>query len=64
MACYDVRRDDAALRQMNQAPNPNVYFDNLRKHYPIRREWRCVEIELPTAKTALAAQLRGLGFRV
>jgi len=64
MACYDVRRDDAALRQMNQAPNLNVYFDNLRKHYPIRREWRCVEIELPTAKTALAAQLRGLGFRV
>ena len=64
MACYDVRRDDAALRQMNQVANPSAYFDQLRKHYPIRREFGCVEIELPTAKTALAAQLHGLGFRV
>ncbi len=58
MACYDVRRDDAALRRSS------AYFDNLRKNYPMRREFSCVEIELPAEKSALAAQLRGLGFIV
>jgi len=58
MACYDVRRDDAALRRSG------ADFDNLRKNYPMRREFSCVEIELPAEKSALAAQLRGLGFTV
>ncbi|MDM8559211.1 4-phosphoerythronate dehydrogenase PdxB [Candidatus Parabeggiatoa sp. HSG14] len=64
MACYDVRRDDAALRRMTQATHPSTYFDNLRKHYPMRREFSCIEIELPPEKTELAKQLRGLGFQV
>jgi erythronate-4-phosphate dehydrogenase len=64
MACYDVRRDDAALRQMNRASSPSAYFDHLRKHYPIRRELGCVDITLPPSKASLAAQLRGIGFRV
>ncbi len=58
MASYDVRRDDAALR------HPSGYFDHLRKNYPVRREFNCIEIELPAEKSALAAQLRGLGFIV
>ncbi|TGO02165.1 hypothetical protein PN36_29400 [Candidatus Thiomargarita nelsonii] len=62
MACYDVRRDDAALRR--SALDASAYFDNLRKNYPRRREFSCVEIELPAEKSALAAQLRGLGFIV
>jgi len=62
MACYDVRRDDAALRRT--ALEASAYFDNLRKNYPMRREFSCVEIELPAEKSALAAQLRGLGFTV
>jgi erythronate-4-phosphate dehydrogenase len=64
MACYDVRRDDAALRRISQTTHPGAYFDNLRKNYPVRREFSCVEIELPTEKLALAARLRGLGFQV
>jgi erythronate-4-phosphate dehydrogenase len=64
MACYDVRRDDAALRRITCAIEPGTYFDNLRKHYPIRREFGCIEIELPLEKTELAKQLRGLGFKV
>ncbi|MEN8215952.1 MAG: 4-phosphoerythronate dehydrogenase [Pseudomonadota bacterium] len=64
MASYDVRRDDAALRRISQATQPSAYFDNLRKNYPMRREFSCVEIELPAEKSALAAQLRGLGFTV
>jgi len=64
MACYDVRRDDAALRRINHAAQPSAYFDNLRKNYPVRREFNSIQIELPTEKTALAAQLQGLGFQI
>jgi len=60
IASYDVRRDDAALRRIRQ----NRDFDDLRKNYPVRREFNCVEIELPAEKSVLAAQLRGLGFIV
>jgi len=62
MACYDVRRDDAALRRISQHPSQS--FDNFRKHYPIRREWSGVEIKLPKEKLVLAARLRGLGFKI
>lgn len=56
--------DDAALRQLNQAVNRDTYFDNLRKHYPVRREFACIEIEVPQKKSVLATRLRELGFRV
>jgi erythronate-4-phosphate dehydrogenase len=62
MACYDVRRDDAALRQINQVSHPSAYFDQLRKNYPIRREWNCVKIILSKEKTILTTRLRNLGF--
>lgn len=64
MACYDIRRDDAALRRLEQAIQPEIFFDSLRKYYPIRREFDCVAIELPTEKSQLAKQLTGLGFQV
>ena len=63
MACYDVRCDDAALRRLNQAAQPGAYFDELRKNFPVRREFNTIQIELPPEKTALAAQLQGLGFQ-
>ncbi|HHB92583.1 MAG TPA: DUF3410 domain-containing protein, partial [Thioploca sp.] len=58
MACYDIRRDDATLRQTN------VNFDNLRKNYPLRREFNQLTIQLPKNKTTLANSLQGLGFNV
>ena len=64
MACYDIRRDDAALRRQKSAIQPGVFFDNLRKYYPIRREFDCVAIELPAEKNQLAKQLSGLGFQI
>jgi erythronate-4-phosphate dehydrogenase len=64
MACYDIRRDDAALRRLNQVAQPEQFFDQLRKHYPLRREFNCVEIELPPEKTILASRLRKLGFKI
>lgn len=64
MACYDIRRDDATLRRLEQTIQPKTFFDSLRKYYPVRREFDCVKIELPTEKTQLAKQLKGLGFQV
>ncbi len=60
LASYDVRRDDAALRRITQSCD----FDDLRKNYPMRREFNSIKIELPAEKSRLAAQLRGLGFIV
>lgn len=64
MACYDVRRDDTMLRLIVQSPQSHTLFDNLRKNYPIRREFGCVEVNLPMEKEDLAVKLRGLGFTV
>lgn len=64
LACYDVRRDDAALRLISAPNKLEVQFDNLRKYYPVRREFSSVEVELPGSKQTLANQLRGLGFKV
>jgi len=63
-ACCDVRRDDAALRRLNQHTDYSKFFDNLRKNYPRRREFSCVEVEIPATKSILAKQLQGLGFQV
>jgi erythronate-4-phosphate dehydrogenase len=64
LACYDVRRDDATLRLISQSPHPYLYFDELRKNYPMRREFNSVTIELPPEKTILSNQLKSLGFKV
>ncbi|MCW6606766.1 4-phosphoerythronate dehydrogenase PdxB [Yersinia ruckeri] len=54
---YDVRRDDAPLRQVAGIPGE---FDRLRKHYQERREWSslCVQCDDP----ASAELLQKLGF--
>lgn len=59
---YDVRRDDAKLRLIAQQPYPANYFDQLRKTYPIRREFSSLAIQLPTLSSDLAARFRDLGF--
>lgn len=64
MACYDVRRDDALLRQILQHPNPTAYFDHLRKTYPIRREFSSLKVKLPAIKKRLQQKFKMLGFSV
>jgi len=44
-SCYDLRKDDAMLRQIKNVEQPNQYFDQLRKKYPIRREFSTLQIE-------------------
>jgi erythronate-4-phosphate dehydrogenase len=57
MATYDVRRDDANLRRQIRE------FDKLRKNYPVRREFDCIEIELPAASSQLVTAFKELGYQ-
>lgn len=60
MACYDVRRDDSRLRRLSRAADAGAYFDQLRKQYPMRREFSSLHVSADDAETA--AVLRQLGF--
>jgi len=63
---YDVRSDAAALRrvlELDAVKQPD-YFDELRRNYPVRREFDSTTIDLGEPRPRLAQQLRELGFRV
>lgn len=63
---YDIERDDAALRELRRADagEQGAFFDRLRRHYPVRREFHNTEVVLPESALQLADALTGLGFRV
>jgi len=63
---YDIRQDDAHLRQILNMPEAErgAYFDRLRKTYPIRREFPSHEIVISKPRRELAEKLRGIGFSV
>ncbi len=54
---YDVRRDDAPLRQVAAIAGE---FDRLRKQYQERREWSSLQVNCDDA--GAAAMLQQLGF--
>jgi erythronate-4-phosphate dehydrogenase len=62
-ACYDVRRDSSALHLINKSKEYGQFFDNLRKNYPVRREFSTVHIELPAEREILAKKFNELGFK-
>lgn len=66
LASYDVRSDSAALHRLPEinAEQRNLYFDQLRKNYPVRREFSSTLIYLPKQRKALADKLQRLGFLV
>ena len=63
---YNVRDDDARLREMMTLPAGQrpQYFDRLRKEYPVRREFSETVIRLPAVNNQLERQLKSLGFVV
>ncbi len=63
---YDIRRDDAALREMLalSTEEQTLHFDRLRKEYPIRREFSRYQVRSATCDRGLAEALRGLSFSV
>ena len=63
LQAYDVSRDDAALRLALIGQNIGPEFDQLRKKYPIRREYSATTLQFETApRDDIAACLQALGF--
>jgi erythronate-4-phosphate dehydrogenase len=58
LAGYDIIQDDRALRK-----NP-ASFENLRNHYPVRREFEAFTVKMDEARPGLVAKLRALGFNL
>jgi len=65
-AVYDIRRDDALLREIREcrAGTAGEFFDNLRKKYPVRREFVNTRVVLESASESLSRKLAGIGFTV
>ena len=63
---YDIRRDDRELRRIVQQPasERGLFFDALRKDYPVRREFRNTTVTLDDCRESLVSKLAGIGFRV
>jgi len=63
---YSIKRDDENLRQIAR-PSPDKrgrYFDDLRKHYPVRREFQNTTITWDKPRESLRRKLQGIGFQV
>ena len=63
---YSIKRDDKNLRQISNEPAENVgkFFDQLRKNYPVRREFQNTKVMLKDINSSLAKKLHGIGFKV
>ncbi len=63
---YPIARDDENLRQVvRQSPDKRGrFFDDLRKHYPVRREFQNTVVTLDDPRERLLRKLRGIGFNV
>ncbi len=61
---YDIREDDAKLRRIlkKSAQTRGTFFDDLRKNYPIRREFQNTNVVLATELTS--KKLEGIGFKI
>jgi erythronate-4-phosphate dehydrogenase len=58
LACYDVMKDDEALR------NDPSGFENLRNYYPVRREFEAFTIRAYNSTPGIVNKLTDLGFSV
>jgi erythronate-4-phosphate dehydrogenase len=63
---YRIDHDDAGLRRILEEPaeKRGKFFDNLRKNYPVRREFQNTEILIHDTDGSLAEKLSGIGFKV
>jgi erythronate-4-phosphate dehydrogenase len=66
LASYDVRTDSAVLRQIEKVDKEQRggYFSDLRKYYPVRREFPSMTVSLPEGYDRLEQKLKNLGFRI
>ncbi len=61
---YKIAEDDSKLRQILDVPaeERGKYFSDLRKNYPVRREFQNTKIISPAED--IAEKFRGMGFKV
>jgi erythronate-4-phosphate dehydrogenase len=64
LACYDIRADDARLRELLAMPADQrpAYFDRLRKEYPVRREFAATPLRCGDLSAPQREMLEGMGF--
>jgi len=62
---YVINRDDFNTREiaMVEPEKRGKFFDDLRKNYPVRREFQNTKI-ISTSEDGLKAKLRGIGFQI
>jgi erythronate-4-phosphate dehydrogenase len=65
-ATYDILHDHHLLTGLldTDAQQGAGFFDGLRKHYRVRREFTATDIKLPAADPALQSKMNALGFAV
>jgi erythronate-4-phosphate dehydrogenase len=63
---YAINRDDFNTREiaMIEPDKRGNFFDDLRKNYPVRREFQNTTIMLKQSSITLEAMLNGIGFKV
>ncbi len=63
---YCINRDDFNTREiaMVEPERRGKFFDDLRKNYPVRREFQNTTIVLEQPDLTLADTLKGIGFRI
>ncbi|MHC4616520.1 MAG: 4-phosphoerythronate dehydrogenase [Planctomycetota bacterium] len=63
---YCINRDDFNTREiaMVAAEKRGKFFDDLRKNYPVRREFQTTEVVADTVCESLVKKLAGIGFKV
>ncbi len=63
---YVINRDDFNTREILIVPEEErgKWFDDLRKDYPIRREFQNTLIVMKKSDDILARELKGIGFKV
>lgn len=62
---YAINRDDFNTREiaMVEPEKRGKFFDDLRKNYPVRREFQNTKI-IMTSENSLKTKLRGIGFQI
>ncbi len=63
---YNIEKDNLMFREIINLPNNEQgrFFENLRKNYPVRREFFNTETPFKDKNTELVNILNGLGFKV
>jgi erythronate-4-phosphate dehydrogenase len=63
---YAINRDDFNMREMLMVPpeQRGTFFDDLRKNYPVRREFQNTRVTLAHPGSLVSHTLRGIGFNV